>query len=164
MSESRVIALGSLAVSGLLLAAGYNVEYGQDAYRFPNVLAVIIAVFSLVMFMSEKKGKGRSGTGSGYVYSWLFKSGGGEHKRAMALPRLAPMFVITFLYLFLADSIGLYVTSFLAFFTIVMVYGTGRPRTHCVLKYLAISVAFISVIYLLFAVALQLHTPAAVLM
>ncbi|WP_116474099.1 tripartite tricarboxylate transporter TctB family protein [Zobellella maritima] len=164
MSEGRLIALGSLAVSGVLLAAGSNVEFGQDAYRFPNFLAVIIAVFSLVMFMSEKKEKGKSGTGAGYVYSWLFKSGGGENKRAMALPRLAPMFLIIFFYLFLAGSIGLYVTSFLAFFTIVMIYGAGRPKRSFVLKYLAISIVFISAIYLLFAVALQLHTPAAVLM
>jgi hypothetical protein len=74
---------------------------------------------------------------------------------------LIPMLVIIFVYLNVAEALGLYSTSLLAFLSIVITYTGVRPRSTKLKKNIFISFAFMGIIYLIFAILLKLQTPNA---
>ncbi len=165
MNTSRSIALGGLIAAAGLLMAGNNVEYGQEAYLFPNILASMLIGFALLMLLTEGDLAGWSRTLLLQAGEWFFSARPmSDHNRFPDLVRLIPMFIILGLYLYLADIVGLYVTSYLAFLAIVTVYSPKRPRAQSFIKYVLIASAFMGVIYLIFAQLLQLQTPPALLL
>jgi len=165
MNSNRAIALGGLVAAGFLLMAGNNVEYGEEAYLFPNILAWMLIGFALVMLVTEGNLAGWSRTAVQQAGEWFFSSRPmSDHNRFPDYVRLIPMFIILGLYLYMADIVGLYVTSYLAFLAIITVYTPKRPRARSFIKYVLIASAFMGVIYLIFAQLLQLQTPPALLL
>lgn len=55
MLKKRIIAVGSLLLSLLLLSLGSNVEVGQKAYFFPNMIAYFLIGFSCLLLVVEAK-------------------------------------------------------------------------------------------------------------
>jgi hypothetical protein len=55
MLKKRIIAVGSLLLSLLLLSLGSNVEVGQKAYFFPNLIAYFLIGFSCLLLIVEGK-------------------------------------------------------------------------------------------------------------
>jgi hypothetical protein len=60
MLKKRIIAVGSLLLSLLLLSLGSNVEVGQKAYFFPNLISYFLIGFSCILVIVEGK-----------LFSWI---------------------------------------------------------------------------------------------
>lgn len=164
MLAKRLTAAGGILLGLMLLAMGSNVEYGQEAYFFPNLLAWALMFFATVLLITEGKLLQLCSSTFDFLWRWIFGVvGEGNPARWPDLVRLIPMFVIILGYLYFADIVGMYTTSFIAFFLIIVVYTPHRPRSRTLLKSLIISALFMGAIYLIFAVLLQLQTPSALL-
>ena len=162
MLANRLISVGGLLLAMVLLYMGANVEYGEEAYLFPNVLAYCLAVFALALLVFDGELLSWLKEAASFLNRWLFGIvGEGNPSRWPDVVRLIPMFIVILAYLYFSDIVGLYTTSFLAFFLITLIYTPHRPRSKTVLKNITISALFIIVIYLIFAVLLQLQTPQA---
>ncbi len=165
MLANRLISVGGIVLAAALLSLGSNVEYGAEAYMFPNVLAWCLIVFAVTLLIFDGNLMSWLKETASFLWRWMFGVvGEGNPSRWPDTVRLIPMFIVLIGYLYFADIVGLYATSFIAFFLIVMIYTTKRPRGRDLLKNLLISGAFTGVIYLIFAVLLQLQTPQAWLM
>lgn len=55
MLKKRIIAVGSLLLSLLMLSLGSNVEDGQEAYFFPNLITYFLIGFSFLLLIVEGK-------------------------------------------------------------------------------------------------------------
>lgn len=164
MLVNRLISIGGLLLAIVLMSLGSNVEYGQEAYQFPNVLASCLAVFGLTLLIFDGDLLGWLKEIINFLWRWVFGVvGEGNPSRWPDVVRLIPAFVVILAYLYFADIVGMFSTSFLAFFLITVIYTPHRPRSKTLLKNLLIAAAFTSVIYLIFAVMLQLQTPSALL-
>jgi hypothetical protein len=164
MLAKRLIALAGLIVALLLLSLGTDVEYGEQAYFFPNLITYFLCTFALMLLISEGELPSLFKSSASFLWRWLFGIvGEGNPGRWPAIVQLIPMFIILFCYLYFADIIGLYICSLIAFFLIITIYTPVRPRSTSLIKNGVISLIFISVIYLIFSVLLQLQTPNALL-
>jgi hypothetical protein len=162
MLAKRLTAVGGLFLAMILLLLGTDVEYGAGAYFFPNLLAYFLFFFAVVLLMTEGDLLSWLKQAADFMWRWMFGIvGEGNPARWPDIVRLIPMFSIIFAYLYLADIVGLYTTSFLAFLLIIVVYTPHRPRSKTLVKSMIISALFTGVIYLIFSVLLQLQTPAA---
>jgi hypothetical protein len=164
MLAKRLIALAGLVIALLLLSLGTDVEYGEQAYFFPNLITYFLCAFAVMLLISEGELPSLFKSSASFLWRWMFGIvGEGNPGRWPDIVQLVPMFIILFGYLYLADIIGLYVCSLLAFFLIITIYTPVRPRSNSLIKNGVISLLFISVIYLVFSVLLQLQTPNALL-
>jgi len=164
MLVKRLTSIGGLILALLLLSLGSNVEYGQEAYFFPNILAYALFFFALVLLITEGQLARWIRSMADFMWRWMFAVvGEGNPARWPDLVRLIPMFIIIISYLYFADIVGLYTTSFISFLLIVVVYTPHRPRSRTLLKSLIISTLFTGAIYLIFSVLLQLQTPSTLL-
>ncbi|UTW11548.1 tripartite tricarboxylate transporter TctB family protein [Marinobacterium rhizophilum] len=164
MNTNRVIAVSGLVLAVLLLVAGSNVEYGAKAYRFPNIIAYILAGFAIIMLLAEggllvrgnnvPAGGPSAGSGIKKIY---------EAIKSSDFFRLLPMFAIILAYLYLADIVGLYTCSFAAFLAIVTIYAPAELTIKAFTRYMLVSILFVGVIYMVFSWALQLQAPPAYL-
>ena len=165
MLAKRLTAIGGLVLALILLLLGSNVEYGEEAYFFPNLLAYFLLGFALILLISDADLLGWLKESADFMWRWMFGIvGEGDPSRWPDVVRLIPMFIIIFCYLYFADIVGLYTTSFISFLLITIIYTPHRPRNRTVIKNVFISVAFMGAIYLIFSVLLQLQTPTAWLM
>ena len=165
MLTKRLTAIGGLLLSLLLLGLGTDVEFGQDAYFFPNLVTYFLAFFALTLLITEGKLYSWLKSSADFFWRWMFGIvGEGNPARWPDLVRLIPMFVIIVGYLYFADIVGMYATSFIAFLLITVVYTPQRPRSRAVLKSTLIAGLFTGAIYLIFAVLLKLQTPSALLL
>ncbi len=133
------LALSSLAI--LLLWLSF---YPEDAevYLFPRIIALSIAVLTLALwFVSEK-----------------------ETKKYNNFKVLAPGLLLIFLYISILEWLGFYTSSLLVFIVLITIY-TKKPKNiwYIGLKELLIATAFIVVLYLLFALLLQVRTPTGLI-
>ncbi|MEH6470623.1 MAG: tripartite tricarboxylate transporter TctB family protein [Halopseudomonas sp.] len=162
MLANRLISIGGLLLAAVLISLGTNVEYGQEAYQFPNVLGYCLVIFGLTLLVFDGDLSGWLKDTGNFLWRWLFDVvGANDPSRWPDVVRLIPAFVVILAYLYLADIVGLYTMSFLTFFSITVIYTPHRPRSKTLLKNLVIAALFISVIYLIFAVMLQLQSPQA---
>lgn len=162
MLAKRLTALGGLLLSVLLLSLGTNVEYGEEAYFFPNLLTYFLFGFALILLVTDGELLSWLKEILDFLWRWMFGIvGEGNPARWPDVVRLIPMFIIIIAYLYFADIVGLYTTSYLAFVLITVIYTPVRPRSRSVLKNICIGAVFTGVIYLIFSVLLQLQTPSA---
>jgi hypothetical protein len=197
MLKKRIIAVGSLLLSLLLLSLGSNVEAGQKAYFFPNLITYFLIGFSCLLLIVEAKlfdwlgeikiqlstfmfsasnkidspatqKKYQNISAYSILYTSISRVVATEDKNLIVFRRLRdeffsliPMLVIIFVYLNVAEALGLYSTSLLAFLSIVITYTGVRPRSTKLKKNIFISFAFMGIIYLIFAILLKLQTPNA---
>ncbi|MEH6629016.1 MAG: tripartite tricarboxylate transporter TctB family protein [Motiliproteus sp.] len=165
MLAKRLISIGGLILAVLLLTLGSNVEYGQEAYFFPNLIAYFLFFFALTLLVTEGQLYDWLKNMADFLWRWMFGIvGQGNPARWPDYVRLIPMFVIILGYLYLADIVGLYTTSFITFVLITVVYTPERPRSKRLPKSLLIASIFTAAIYLIFSVLLQLQSPNALLL
>lgn len=165
MMHARLIGLGSVGLALVLLMMGYAADEGEGAYLFPNILSLALLLFAVIYLFTEAQLMLWLQQGLRRAWQWFFTDRVDFNVNQIAdVIRLIPAFIILFLYLFLADVVGLYTMSFLAFLAIVTVYTLEKPRVKYFPKYVLIAALFTAVIYLIFAVMLQLQTPSALLL
>ena len=74
-----------------------------------------------------------------------------------------PVLLAFFAYPWAMETLGFYVTAFAVFLFIVSLYAPDGYSPRAVAKRVAVSAAFIGVIYALFALLLRVQTPQGVL-
>lgn len=161
MLVKRLSALGGVLLSLFLLSLGQDVEYGAEAYFFPNLISYFLFTFAFLLLLVDGELLSWIKNTVNFLWRWMFGIvGEGNPARWPDTVRLIPMFVIILGYLYAANVIGLYSSSFIAFSAITIIYTPVRPRSRTVIKNLCIGCIFTAVIYLIFSVLLQLQTPS----
>ena len=116
-----------------------------DAFLFPRLIASVMLILALWNFI-------RAVTGLAKV---------GEGVTVTILARIAPGLLITLVYIFYAaKAFGFYAASTVAFFCLFSIYDSASHKSASVwLKRVAITIAFMAVIYCLFTLLLKVQTP-----
>jgi hypothetical protein len=143
---ARLTAIGTIIVSLLLYWAAAAPGDAQ-AYLFPKLIALGMAVLGVAML----------------VRNWSPIAAEGDTPSSVPWSRLWPALIIFVLYLVLAQRLGFYITSWLAFVTIGIVYSPAETSVVGAKRCFPVSVAFLSVLYLVFVLLLQVQTPRGVL-
>ncbi len=146
MAAARLTAIGTIVVSALLYWAA-AAPADSRAYLFPKVIAIAMGVLGVAMLVRSRSAVGAKG----------------ESATAVPWSRLWPVFTILVAYLMLAQHLGFYVTSWLAFASIGIVYSPADTSIVGAKRCLPVSLAFLGVLYLVFVLLLQVQTPRGVL-
>lgn len=141
------------AVYALLVSAifAFLSFYNTDAetYLFPRIIAVVLAVLSIVLFISNSAGGDNT-----------------EHQGSEPsyFSAIWPGLIIGLIFMLIMEDLGFYTSSCLAFLAVLIIYD-NRPIVD--LKALsikvAVSLAFMLVLYLLFWNGLHVRTPTGIL-
>lgn len=129
----------------------YTSFVGTDAevYLFPRIAAVIIAILAGLLLLQAFSNRDTAEVMTSSLINW--KS-------------LWPAMLVGFVYLIALEVVGFYVSSFVAFFAIVILYGKRHmldPKRG--LFKLGVATAFMIVLFLLFWNLLHVRTPTGFL-
>ena len=138
----RLTSLASVVLGILLYWAATGASNSQ-AYLFPRILALAMIVIGVAMALAE----------------WAPTPLARKDSGAIPLATLWPALVVFVLYMLAAPRIGFYLSSALAFVALGVVYSpaesTARAATRCV----PVSLAFLAVLYAVFALLLRVQMP-----
>ncbi len=147
MSVSLVIALCTLLLSLALYVSGALPD-NQEAYVFPNLVAIVMFLIAGTMVISEWRNRHEQPSTSATPIAWI---------------SLLVAVAIIVVYLYLADILGFYVTSWLAFLCLASLFAPEVRSLSTLIKPVLISFAFIGVLYSVFALLLHVQTPRGLL-
>jgi hypothetical protein len=124
-------------------------EQPAEAFLFPRVISVVFIILAIWNLIRAVTGMSKVGRGI----------------RVETLKNLAPGLAVMLLYVFFgAKHLGFYFGSTLAFFAIYSFYDPDSwSSVKDWIKRILVTAAFMTVIYALFAVVLQVHTPRGIL-
>ena len=147
-SKDNITAFVAAIIAVLALVTSfYNTD--PEVYLFPRIAAVIIAILAAVLLVKVFLNRSNAKTMKYALINWR---------------TLLPGLTIGLVYLFALEIIGFYVSSFLAYFSICVIYGkcemTNRKRG--IFK-LIVSTIFMIVLFLLFWSLLHVRTPTGLL-
>jgi len=138
---ARIAALGAVVASVVVLTMVMS-EDGSQAYDFPFLLAVLMALFAVALLIDVLRTWSRQKSGPGLV-EWS---------------DLGVGIAVIAGYLMLLQTAGFYLASWMAFTAIVMLY-TGSKNRQQVTRILWVSIGFMAAIYGLFSLSLRVITP-----
>lgn len=140
-----------IIASGLIAAIGISVAYisftqePAGAFVFPRLISSVFAVLAIWTFIKAVLGRTKVGTGI----------------NGTELRNMLPGLVVTLVYAFwAAKELGFYTATTIAFFILLTLYDPAphtAPKTW--IKRVLITAGFMSVMYGLFAVLLNVFTP-----
>ncbi|MEM9144951.1 MAG: tripartite tricarboxylate transporter TctB family protein [Pseudomonadota bacterium] len=141
----HIIASGLVALVGVWVAYVSYTQQPSEAFLFPRLVSTVFVVLALWTF--GKAVLGRTKVGRGLSVS--------------DMQRLLPGLVVALVYVFwAAKALGFYTASTLAFLILLSLYDPAPhlvPRTW--IRRLALTAAFLAVMYGLFAMLLNVFTP-----
>lgn len=146
--KENITAFISLVIGIIALATSF---IGTDAevYLFPRIAAVIISVLAVGLMIQALMNRSTAKKMTAPLINWK---------------NLWPALVIGLIYLICLEVVGFYVSSFVAFFVIVALYGKRHfldPKRG-VFK-LVVATFFMIVLFLLFWNLLHVRTPTGFL-
>ncbi len=156
MTERNEVAgrLQQAVPSGLVLLlavwiafVSFNVD-DPGPYLFPRLVAIAMLALAAISFQRALRGKSRTGVGMD----------------RRVLINLAPGVILMLVYVFfVAEYLGFYVGSFISFSLLCTIYDPHRyTDLRAWIRRLGISVGFIAVMYVLFALVLKVQTPRGI--
>ena len=133
------------------ILALYTSFVGTDAevYLFPRIAAVIIAILAAVLLAKVIMNRDTAEVATQPLINWKV---------------LWPVLIIGLVYLIALEKVGFYVSSFVAFLAIVLVYGKRSmtdPKRG--LFKLMVATIFMFILFLLFWYLLNVRTPTGLL-
>lgn len=144
-----------ILASGLVAAVGVTVAYisytaePSRAFLFPRIISTLFAVLALWTFGKALVGR--------------TKVGNGLDRTTML--RLGPGLIVALVYVFwAADTLGFYTATALAVFILLTLYDPAphdAPRSW--VRRAIVTAGFVAVMYGLFAMLLNVHTPQEIL-
>ena len=138
---ARLTSIGCILLGGFL----YWTALGSDhplAYFFPQVLGLLMLGLGVGMFIMEL-GKNRKPSGRINI-PWA---------------RLWPGMLVLIVYMAIAQRAGFYLSSWLAFVSLGILYAPGRGGLAMVKRCVPISVTFLAVLYVVFWTLLRVQMP-----
>lgn len=139
---ARLTALACILFGGYL----YWSALGSDtpvAYFFPQMLALAMVALGAAMLVMELR-SGGARQNAGPPTQWY---------------RIWPGMLVLVVYMAIAEQVGFYVSAWLAFSTIGVLYAPIGKRVATVKRVVPVSIAFLTVLYLVFWMLLQVQLP-----
>ena len=135
----------ALVVGGIFtFLSFYNTD--PETYLFPRILAIAIAILSVCLFISSSAGKSDTTSSAG---------GFGDIWHGL---------LIGLIFLLVMEDLGFYTSSFLAFLSILLLYGKREiTDKKALLKKVMVSFGFMLILYALFWQGLNVRTPTGLL-
>ncbi|MDG1353044.1 MAG: tripartite tricarboxylate transporter TctB family protein [Sulfitobacter sp.] len=145
----HIIGSGVVAAVGVWVCYTSFTQQPAEAFLFPRLISTVFVVLAIWTFIKACLGWTKVGNG-------------------ISVPQmrnLAPGLAVALVYIFwLADSLGFYTATTIAFFILLSLYD---PAPHNVLrswlKRIIITACFVAVMYGLFALLLSVYTPREIL-
>jgi hypothetical protein len=139
---ARLISIACILFGGLL----YWAALGSDtpkAYFFPQMLALAMVAMGAAMLVMD------------------FRSGGKRQAAWSATQwyRIWPGMFVLVVYMVIAERVGFYVSSWLAFTSIGVLYAPARNRLATAKRCVPIAIGFLAVLYLVFWMLLRVQLP-----
>jgi hypothetical protein len=138
---ARLTPVACILLGGFLYWAALGSEVPK-AYFFPQMLALAMVVLGAALLVTELRG------------------GNGPAAR-IAIPwaTLWPGMLVLALYMALAQQLGFYLSAWLVFIAIAILYATPARRAAAVKRSLPIATVFLGVLYLVFWTLLRVQLP-----
>ena len=145
----HIIGSGVVAAVGVWVCYTSFTQQPAEAFLFPRLISTVFVVLAIWTFIKACLGWTKVGNG-------------------ISVPQmrnLDPDLAVALVYIFwLADSLGFYTATTIAFFILLSLYD---PAPHNVLrswlKRIIITACFVAVMYGLFALLLSVYTPREIL-
>lgn len=141
----RLIAIACTIVGALL----YWAALGSDvpaAYLFPKILALTMVALGIAMVIAAF-GKKAAPPMPWARVPWF---------------KILPGMVVLVAFLSILETVGFYLSSWLAFTTIGVLYAPAGKRIASVKRVIPASIAFLAVLYLVFWMLLQVQLPRGI--
>lgn len=145
MSVDRLVGTSAAAL-GILL---YMLAGESEAYLFPRFIALAVALFGLAII------------GSTFLGARVTRSSASSSARGWT--KIVPVLAILVAYRWAMEYVGFYTAAFGAFLVIVWLYAPEPTTARAAAKRIAISAAFVGVIFTIFALLLRVQTPRGLL-
>ena len=145
MNKDQIVGLIGL-VSGVLL---YSLAGDSEAYLFPRIIAIVMAIIGLAILGSNVRKRHRSIPVS-------------EQSRT-AWFRIIPVIVLFLVYPWAMEAIGFYATGFAVFLAIVWIYAPEPDTIGIAVRRIAITFVFIITVFAIFSLLLDVQTPRGML-
>lgn len=141
----QTIAAGAILALGLWIAfVSFNVDDARP-YLFPQLISVAFVGLAVFAFVRALRGANR--TGSGMTLNQL--------------QMIAPAITLMLIYVFVAiPYLGFYTSAAISFLTLYTLYDPNshlKPSTW--VMRIAVTAGFMTLIYVVFAMALRVQTP-----
>jgi len=119
-----------------------------SGYEFPKTVSIIMVSISVILVLMTMIQKKEVATDNGDPIRW---------------GSIWPTLFVLISLLLVVEWLGFFVTCFIAFYLIVMIYSPERLCLRSVVKSGVISVIFIGVLYLIFVSLLNVQIPSGIL-
>jgi len=146
MNTNLTTPIAVLAVSAAMYAASASGDGG--GFEFPTLIALIMCALGAGMLI-HALGPGRRSSG----------------KRSGSVPwgSILPGLALFVAYLFLMGWLGFFVTSFLVFVVIALLYAPGSPTAPAIARTAGVAGVFTATLYGVFVLLLQVQFPQGLL-
>ena len=139
-----MVPVGMLVVAIVLCIAGFSGS-NQEAFLFPNVVSVIMVIIAAFAVFNSRNSQQIS---KANPVPWLL---------------ILPALVIFIAYLALAETVGFFVCSFVAFIALVSIYMPERLTLKRFIRILITGLIFMGGLYCLFSLLLKVQLPRGIL-
>ena len=147
MTADRLTGSVALGVSVVLFWLG-SAASNPDAFLFPRLISVGMGLLGIALIVSTRRQIEKSSQPARPSVPWS---------------TIVPALLAFLAYRWAMETLGFYVSAFLAFLFIVSFYAPDPYSPRAIGKRLAVSALFIGVLYALFALLLRVQTPRGVL-
>lgn len=148
MSRSHLTAGGALLLAVVLYISAATQE-AEAAYQFPRLLAICMIIIALGMLIAAWRRMPEGGHTAATNISW---------------DKLWPAFAVLVIYLGIMEFVGFYISSLVVFFVLSTLYGPRLDLAPARLtRLVGTALAFMGVLYVIFAVFLRVQTPRGLL-
>ena len=135
-----MVPVGMLVCAVILSIAGFSGS-NQEAFLFPNVVSVIMVIIAGFAVYNSR--------------NTLQK----EKSIRIPWPLILPAIAIFIIYLALAETVGFYTCSFIAFVTLVSIYMPGSITLNRFVRIFITGLIFMGGLYCLFSLLLKVQLP-----
>jgi Tripartite tricarboxylate transporter TctB family len=139
---ARLTSIGCILFGGLLYWAALGSETPR-AYFFPQMLALAMGAMGAAMLVMDFRSSGKR-QAAGSPTQWY---------------KIWPGMVVLVVFMAIAERVGFYVSSWLAFTSIGVLYAPARDRLATAKRCVPIAIVFLAVLYLVFWMLLRVQLP-----
>ncbi|QEA39205.1 tripartite tricarboxylate transporter TctB family protein [Pistricoccus aurantiacus] len=145
-SKHGLTAIVTLIVTIGLLTASFSPA--GTGYEFPKIVAIFMVVIAITMVVLTLLPK---------------KSITADDEESIPWGSIWPALLILIGFLLVAGWLGFFATSFIAFYSVVMIYSPERLCWHQAIRSGVITAVFMGVLYLIFVTLLNVQIPGGIL-